>query len=185
MRRFFDGLYEAALGLAALTLTVIAALVTVQVAGRIIDRAALTLGAEPPGIVVTSLAEIGGFLFVGAVFLALPGTFRAGGHVRVTMLARALPGSAARALTLLVLIAALGLALFALWSSGAQALDSWKFNSVSYGMIKIPLLIPQAAMTLGLSIFCIALFDDVITLLRGGTPAFAQAEDTREGPDGH
>ncbi|MGF6859886.1 TRAP-type C4-dicarboxylate transport system permease small subunit [Rhodobacteraceae bacterium MBR-64] len=185
MRRFLDGLYEAALGLAALTLAVIAALVTVQVAGRIIDRAALALGIDPPGIVVTSLAEIGGFLFVGAVFLALPGTFRAGGHVRVTMLARAISGSAARALTFVVLIAALGLALFALWSSGAQALDSWTYGAVSYGMIKIPLLIPQAAMTLGLFIFCIALLDEAITLLGGRNPAFLQAEDAREGPDGH
>jgi TRAP-type C4-dicarboxylate transport system permease small subunit len=184
-RRFFDRLYEVSLALSALALAVIAALVAVQVAGRIIDRAALALGAQPPGVVVTSLAEIGGFLFVGAVFLALPGTLRAGGHVRVTMLARGLRGAPRRALTALVLIAALGITGFALQSSWAQLVDSWAFDAVSYGMIRIPLWIPQAVMTLGLGVFLIALADEVLTILRGGTPAFLAAEDSREGPDGH
>lgn len=184
-RRFLDRLYEAALALSALALAVIAVLVAVQVAGRIIDRAALALGAPAPGITVTSLAEIGGFLFVGAVFLALPGTLRAGGHVRVTMLAQALRGTPRRVLAALVLIAALALTGFALQSSWAQLVDSWMFSAVSYGMIKIPLWIPQAVMTLGLAIFLIALADEVLAILRGATPAFLAAEDSKETPDGH
>lgn len=184
-RRFFDRLYEVSLTLSALALAAIATLVAVQVAGRIIDRAALALGAPAPGIVVTSLAEIGGFLFVGAVFLALPGTLRAGGHVRVTMLARGVRGAARRALTALVLIAAVGMTGFALQSSWAQLVDSWTFDAVSYGMIKIPLWIPQAVMTLGLGVFLVALADEALATLRGATPAFLAAEDSKETPDGH
>ena len=51
--------------------------------------------ADAIGLQVPSLAEIGGFLFVAAAFLALPATLRAAGHVRVTMLAKALPEGAA------------------------------------------------------------------------------------------
>ncbi len=131
------------------------------------------------GFQVPSLAEIGGFLFVGAAFLALPATLRSAGHVRVTMLAQALPPAAARVVTALVLAAALALAVFAAWHAGVQAQDSWAFNSVSFGMVRIPLWIPQGVMTLGLVLFAVALADELVLALRGQTPAFRQAEAAR------
>ncbi|MCU4653232.1 TRAP transporter small permease [Roseibacterium sp. SDUM158016] len=179
MRRALDTLYAAALVASALALVTIAVLVFVQIGGRILDRVILATGGTALGIQVPSLAEIGGFLFVGAAFLALPGTFRAAGHVRVTMLARALPPLLDRGLTVLVLAAALGLASFAAWHSWLQALDSWQFNSVSFGMIPIPLWLPQGVMTVGLAIFAVALLDELLTALRGGTPAFITAERAR------
>ena len=184
MRRALDLVYSAALVASALALVSIAVLVFVQIGGRILDRALLAGGREALGIQVPSLAEIGGFLFVAAAFLALPATLRAAGHVRVTMLARALPAPLARALTLLVLGAALGLAGFATWHSWLQALDSWQFNSVSFGMIRIPLWIPQGAMTLGLGIFAVALLDEFVATARGATPAFLAAEGARGIDDG-
>ncbi len=179
MRRALDLTYAAALAASAIALVTIAVLVFIQILGRILDRALLALGREVIGLQVPSLAEIGGFLFVAAAFLALPATLRAAGHVRVTMLARALPALLAKALTVLVLAAALGLAGFATWHSWLQVLDSWQFNSVSFGMIPIPLWIPQGAMTVGLALFALALADELITALRGKTPAFAAAETGR------
>ncbi|MFQ6547768.1 TRAP transporter small permease [Aestuariibius sp. 2305UL40-4] len=179
MRRALDLTYAAALAASAVALVTIAVLVFVQILGRILDRALLALGQEAIGLQVPSLAEIGGFLFVAAAFLALPGTLRAAGHVRVTMLARALPAPLAKGLTILVLAAALALAGFASWHSWLQVLDSWQFESVSFGMIPIPLWIPQGAMTLGLVLFALALADELLTALRGETPAFAAAESGR------
>ena len=184
MRRLLDRLYGGALMLAALALVAIAILVFIQVSGRLIDRGALALGFARPGISVPSLAEIGGFLFVGAATLALAGTFRRGGHVRVTMLVQMARGRLHRALVLLALAGAAALAAFAAWNSVLQAHDSWAFNSTSFGMVRVPLWIPQGVMALGFVIFLVALVDDLIVALRGD-PSFRRAELERESGHGH
>ena len=186
LRRTLDRLYDAGFVLAALALVAIAALVLVQVAGRVIDRSLIAVGREPVGIAITSLSELGGVLFVGAAFLALAGTLRAGGHVRVTMLTDHLPVSLARPLAGLVLLAALGLCGFALYSAFVQARDSYAFGAVSFGMAGFPLWVPQAVMVAGLALLALALADELVTLLRGQTPASRRAELAKKGgPDGH
>lgn len=177
MRRTLDGLYAAGLLLAAIAMVGIGVLVLLQVAGRVIDRFLVFVGSAPLGLAIPSLAEFGGFLFVAAASLALPATLRAGQHVRVTFLALALrPGPAQRVLETAVLVGAAGLAGFASWHSGLQALDSWQFGSLSYGMIPVPLWIPQGAMTVGLALLLVSLVDELVALLRGDIPAFRQAE---------
>ncbi|MCE0505321.1 MULTISPECIES: TRAP transporter small permease [unclassified Roseivivax] len=176
MRRLLDRIYDLALWLAALTFALIAVLVLAQILGRLTDRAARALALPPPGLTVPSLAEFGAFLFAGAVFLGLAGTLQAGGHVRVKLLITALPETAARWLGAAVAGGAAALAGFATWSSLLQALDSLKFNSVSYGVVPIPLVIPQGVMTLGLALFTLAILDAMVTQIRGGTPAHDAAE---------
>ncbi len=180
MRRMLDRLYDGALWLAALTFALIAVLVLVQILGRLIDRAARVMDLPTPGITIPSLAEFGAFLFAGAVFLGLAGTLQAGGHVRVKLLIRVLPDAAARWLGAAVSLAGAALAGFATWSSALQALDSHQFNSVSYGVVPIPLAVPQGLMTLGLALFAVALVDSAVTLARGGTPAYRAAETRTE-----
>ena len=176
MRSLLDRLYAAALWLSSASFALIAVLVLIQVLGRLADRTARAIGAPPPGITIPSLAEIGGFLFLGGVFLGLAGTFAAGGHVRVTLLTRSLGEGAARWLGVLVAAGGAGLAAFATWSSWLQFVDSIKFNSVSFGMVKVPLAIPQAVMTFGLLLLLIALVDAAVTLARGKEPSFAANE---------
>ncbi|WP_132952277.1 TRAP transporter small permease [Rhodovulum bhavnagarense] len=183
MGRLLDRVFGAALALSALGFVAIALLVLVQVGGRLADRIAPILGAEPPGMAIPSIAEIGGFLFIASVFLGLAGTLRAGGHIRVTLLTGAMPPAMARGLGAGVAALAAGLAGFATWSSAVQAWDSFSFGSVSYGMVKIPLWLPQGVMTLGLALFTLALIEAVVILTRGGTPPHqaaeaAQAEET-------
>jgi len=186
LRRTLDRLYDAGFVLAALALVAIAVLVLVQVAGRVIDRSLIALGREPVGIAITSLSEMGGFLFVGAAFLALAGTLRAGGHVRVTMLTDSLPAPLARALSVPVLLGALGLCGFALYSAVVQARDSYTFDAVSFGMAKFPLWVPQAVMVAGLALLAVAIIDELVSLLRGQTPGYRRAEAAKKGgTDGH
>jgi TRAP-type C4-dicarboxylate transport system permease small subunit len=90
MRKALDALYAGALVGACLAMVAIAALVFLQVGGRVVDRMLTWFGASRIGFAVPSLTEIGGFLFVAAVFLALPATLRAAGHVRVTLALRVL-----------------------------------------------------------------------------------------------
>jgi len=180
MRRALDRLYDIALWVAALTFLLIAVLVLAQIVGRLVGRAGQMFGLPGLGWTIPSLAEFGAFLFASAVFLGLAGTLQAGSHVRVKLLTRSLPDAAARWLSVAVCAAAAGLAGFATWSSALQVLDSLTFNSVSYGTIPIPLALPQAAMTAGLALFCLALIDAGLTRARGDIPAHEAAETHTE-----
>lgn len=179
MRRILDGLYAAALALSCLCMVVIAVLVLAQIGGRVLDRVLVTAGVNPVGFSVPSLTSFGGFLFVASASLALPATLRAGGHVRVTLLAGLGGPVLRRALASLVLLAALALASFAAWHLGAQALDSWRFNSVSFGIVRVPLWIPQGVMTAGFGLLVVAVADELLAILRGQEPGYQQAEATR------
>lgn len=185
LRALLDRLYGAGFVIAAFSLVAIAALVLVQVLGRVIDKTLLAIGQEPIGIAITSLSELGGFLFVGSVFLALAGTLRAGGHVRVTILSHSVPPRFGRLLTVMSLLLAIGLCGFALYSAGLQAWDSWAFHAVSFGMAKFPLWMPQVVMVLGLALFCIALCDELFAVLGGAAAVFQRAEDGKGVQDGH
>jgi TRAP-type C4-dicarboxylate transport system permease small subunit len=184
MRKVLDAVYSTALGLACLSMVAIAGLVLVQILARVLDRMLMTFGASPIGFTIPSLSTFGGFLFVAAATLALPGTLRAGGHVRVSLLLKVGGPWVQRGLSVLVLGVALGLAVFAAWHAGAQALDSWQFNARSFGMIPVPLWIPQGVMTLGFSLLAVAVLDELTTCLRGKDAAYQRAEDAR-GSEGH
>ncbi len=179
MRRILDSVYGGALVASCLAMVAIAALVLVQILGRVVDRALVLAGAAPIGFTIPSLSDFGGFLFVAGATLALPAALRAGGHVRVTLLLELGGARLRRWLDALVLVAALVLAGFATWHLGAQALDSWAFNSVSFGMVRVPLWIPQGVMTLGFALLVVALFDELVVLLAGQDPAFRTAEAAR------
>ncbi|MFO8127510.1 MAG: TRAP transporter small permease subunit [Yoonia sp.] len=157
----------------------IAVLVFLQIIGRIIDRALILSGAEPLGLAIPSLSDFGGFLFVAAATLALPATLRAAGHVRVTLALALLGPRLGAVLTVAVLAVALALAGFAAWHSGVQMWDSVSFNTVSFGMVRVPLWIPQGVMTLGFALLALAVLDELLTALRGATPAFRLAEGKR------
>jgi TRAP-type C4-dicarboxylate transport system permease small subunit len=180
MRKALDGLYAGALAGACLAMATIAALVFIQVLGRMADRVAVWLGIGRFGFAVPSLAEIGGFLFVAAAFMALPYTLRAAGHVRVTLVLRFLNPGVDRWLTAFVLAVAIGLMCFAAWFVGQQTFASFQRGSVSYGLIPIPLWIPQAIMTLGIGIFVVALVDELVATLRGVGAEFRRVERERE-----
>lgn len=184
MRKALDALYGAALVGACLSMILIAALVFVQILGRVADSLAVFAGLPRYGFVIPSLAEIGGFLFVASAFLALPSTLRAAGHVRVTLLLRYFGPRGDRVMTFLVLLGAIALTAFAVWSVWLLTWGSFVRGSLSIGIIAIPLWIPQAVMTLGLVIFGIALVDELVAMLRGGQPAFRLTESQREAAEG-
>lgn len=174
MRKALDALYRWSAVLAALSLVAIAALVVAQVAGRILDGALSLIGVEPFGLLVPSLAEIAGFLLVAASFLALASTLRNADHIRVIILLQQVPQSVARFLEIWVLAVAVALVGYFAWNAGLLTLDSYKFHEVSYGIIPIPLWIPQTAMTAGLAVFLISLLDDLVVTLCGGSPSYLE-----------
>ncbi len=175
MRNALNALYRASTALAACCLVSIAGLVVLQVLGRLLDGVRKAAGLEPLGLLVPSLAEIAGFLLVGASFLALAGTFRNGDHIRVSILLQWAPPILARILNIWAAAVACGLAVFFTWHAGWLAFDSYAYNEVSFGIIPIPLVYPQAVMTTGLLVFSLALLDDLVLALTGKAPSFEAA----------
>jgi TRAP-type C4-dicarboxylate transport system permease small subunit len=179
MRRVLDGIYNTALGAACAAMVLIAVLVMAQILGRLIDRLLMAAGVAPLGLSLPSLSDFGGFLFVAAAMLALPATLRKAGHVRVTLLLGLGGPGLQRAITGFALLVSIGLGAFATWHAAAQAIDSWRFGTTSFGMVPVPLWGPQAVMALGFGLLVLALVDELLTLLRGAVPAFRVAEDSR------
>jgi TRAP-type C4-dicarboxylate transport system permease small subunit len=177
MRSFLDSLYRVSLWLAALCLVGIALLVGAQLAGRIVDGTLRLVGAPVYGFVVLSLAEFAGFLLVGASFFALAGTFKAGAHIRVTMLLSLFGERTRRWMEAGLLAFTAVTAAYVAWYLGRFAYLSFVFDEVSPGVIPAPLWIPQAAMTAGAAVLAVALLDELAIVLRGGRPTYRSAEE--------
>jgi TRAP-type C4-dicarboxylate transport system permease small subunit len=177
MRKFLDTLFQTALWISALCLVMIASMVGLQLAGRLIDILLPLVGLPPVGLVILSLAEIAGYLLAAASFLALAGTLKAGAHIRVTMLLAVLSEKWRHKVELWAFGASAVFAGYMTWQLLLFAWVSWQFNEVSTGVIRVPLAIPQAAMALGALVLTIALVDEFLIVLQHGRPTFRASED--------
>ncbi|MDI5983206.1 TRAP transporter small permease [Halomonas sp. M4R5S39] len=165
MRYRLRPLYDLGGYLAAACLCLICALITAQILGRIIDRLATQVGGDRIGLAIPGLSEISGFLLVGATFLGLAYTFVHGGHIRVTLLIGRLPPAARVFFEAFCLTVALALCLYLAWNLYWLLEDSIAFNETSYGLLSIPLWIPQTAMLAGVVLFCLALLETWLATL--------------------
>ena len=161
MRRALDTLYRLALWASALCLVAIALMVGVQLAARLIDGALALLHLPRTDFVVLSLNEICGYLLAGASFLALAGTLKAGAHIRVTLVLAALGERARRYVELWAFGFAAAAAGYMTGHLANFAWVSFRFHEVSPGVIRVPLVYPQAAMAIGALILTIALVDEL------------------------
>ena len=167
MRRVLDTLYSAAAAVAALCLLAILLLVAAQVGARTLDVLLVAAGISPTRFVVPSLAEIAGFLLAGATFLALADTLAKNVHIRVDLLTARLPDGLRQNVDGVVALLGAGVAGFGAYATGALALKSFSFGDVSYGMVAVPLALPQATLALGLAILTIALVDEAVLAFTG------------------
>lgn len=143
----------------AACLIIICSLITIQVIGRLIDKASASLGFDNVGLVVPGLSEISGFLLVGATFLGLAYTFVNHGHIRVTLLISHLKPKSRVFVEVWCLSLALALCVYLTFYTFRLVEDSWSFNEMSYGMLRIKLWIPQTVMFLGLVLFSLAILE--------------------------
>ncbi|MBB3189043.1 TRAP transporter small permease [Halomonas cerina] len=143
--------------LSATCLVLICTLITAQILGRIIDVLATSVGGERIGLAIPGLAEIAGFLLVGATFLGLAYTFIHGAHIRVTLLIGRLPARYRVFVEVACLSVALALCLYLAFYLYRLLADSIAFGETSYGLLSIPLWLPQSAMLAGIGLFCLAL----------------------------
>ena len=177
MRRALDTLYRAALWASALCLVAIALLVGVQLAARLVDGALALAHLPRTELVILSLNEICGYLLAAASFLALAGTLKAGAHIRVTMVLAALSERTRRYVELWAFGFAAAASAYMTGHLANFAWVSFLFHEVSAGVIRVPLMYPQAAMAIGSLILTIALVDELLIVASRGRPTFRAAED--------
>jgi TRAP-type C4-dicarboxylate transport system permease small subunit len=164
MRKFLDGLYTGSGILAGVFLILIAALTLAQIGGRLLGFAAY------------SYDDFAGFCMAASSFLGLAHTYRRNEHIRVGLLVDRFSGRTRLVLETLCLSATTFLIGFFAWYAAAMVLTSYQIHDVSQGLVAVPLWIPQIGMALGLVIMTIALFEDLIAVLRRGTPSYLVAE---------
>ena len=167
MRSALDRLYALSGAFAAVCLAAVCVVMLAQSLGREV------------GVFVRGADDIAAWLTAAAAFLALGHTFRHGELVRVGLLLEGLTTRSRRAAELCALSVTVVFVGYMLWAVSKFVYESWKFNEVAQGLIKIPIWIPQLAFVLGVLIFFIAVVDDFVAVLQGRKPAYQAAEDER------
>lgn len=173
MRRFLDRIYLGAGWISAFVILAIAILVSAQVMLNFTTR---VLGVPLPST-IPSYADFSGFMLAAATFLAMPYTFRSGGHIKVSLVTSRLSDRMQLWAELSALTLAAALVGFACYFTVALVLESWHFNDVSNGIIPIPLWLPQSVMALGLILLLIAIVDSLVQTYRHGAPVVAASEE--------
>jgi TRAP-type C4-dicarboxylate transport system permease small subunit len=164
MRKLLDSLYTVSGVLAGVFLILIAALSLAQICGRVL------------GFDAYSFDDFAGFCMAASSFLGLAHTYRRNEHIRVGMLVDRLTGNTRRVAESLCLTASSFLIGYFAWFAADMVLTSYQINDMSQGLVAVPLWLPQSGMALGLVIMSIALLEDLVAALSGGTPAYLLAE---------
>ena len=68
---------------------------------------------------------------------------------------------------------------YMLWAVARFVYESWQFNEMAQGLIRIPIWIPQLSFVLGAAIFLVAVLDELVAVLKKHKPAYQVAEEAR------
>jgi TRAP-type C4-dicarboxylate transport system permease small subunit len=166
VRRALDALYLLGGVLGALSLVAIAVLILAGVLARQVGR------------VLPSSDDMTAFAVAGSAMLPLAYTFRHAAHIRVDLVIGRLQGRSRTAMEALVLALALAMVAFFAYATFDGMTDSYEFEEVSQGMLKIPIWLPQLALPIGAGLFALALLDDLVVVLSGGVPSYRGGEGT-------
>jgi len=167
LRRFLDRLYAASGAFAAVCIAAICVMMLAQALGREI------------GVLVRGADDIVAWLCAASAFFALGHTFRNGELVRVGLWLEMLGPRARRGMEVFSLSVAALFVGFMLWSSTRFVYQSWQFDEVAQGLIKLPIWIPQMSLVLGVLILFVAVLDELYSVLRKEIPSYQRAEEAR------
>ncbi|WP_150286829.1 TRAP transporter small permease [Rhabdaerophilum calidifontis] len=165
MRRALDALYACAAFVAAASLVTIALLVLAQVGLR-------ALGSQLP-----SADDFAGFALVATTIVGLAPAYRRNAHIRVGLLIERFPLGypVRRALERGVTAVSALLVGWAAWHTIRFVHESYVYNEINQGLVAVKLWYPQSLMAFGLLVFFVALLDDLVTDLAGGTQSHLAA----------
>jgi len=159
-RRFLDGLYLAGGQLAAACVLAILLLMVYASAGRTLDWR------------VAWVNDVVAWLCAAAAFLGMAYSFRNGDFVRVTLVLESVPARVRRWMEVLSLaVAAVAIGYLGYWAA-RFTYESWEFNDIAGNMVAIPIWIPQMSFVVGALVLVVAVLDECLCVLRGGTPSY-------------
>lgn len=167
MRGALNLVYKTSGLLAGFFLVAIAVLSLAQIVGRL------------AGFAAYSFDEFAGYCMAASSFLGLAWTFRASEHIRMTLVLHHTHGRVRRGMGIGALLAGAFLAGFFAWWTLDMVWTSYELNDVSQGLVPVKLWIPQSGMALGLVVMVVAMLDDLVLALRGGTPSYDEAEQAK------
>lgn len=184
MRKLLDRIYVASAALSATSMAIIAVIVVIQVSFRVINSIYFSISHENLALIFPSSAEFVGFLMVATSFLGLTYTLRKDGHIRVSILLNSISKKTHRIFEFICLSLGTIFTLFILYHAVFFVIDSYVYDELSYGIIAIPLFIPQIFMLLGVFILSIAFLDDLISFIMGRQISYSLVEETEIGSGG-
>ncbi|OQW92539.1 MAG: hypothetical protein BWK79_14420 [Beggiatoa sp. IS2] len=159
-----EWLYRGSAVLAALCLVGIAVLIFAQIIGRLF------------GVIIPSADDFSGYLMAASIFLALPDTFRSGGHIRVTMMIDRLPTTARYWVEILCIATGTLLTGYFAWYIVKMVWESYIFGEVSQGYVPISLWIPQTPLAFGLIVLLIAFLEELWRAIHGQPVRYDQGQ---------
>ena len=154
--KFIHTLYRLSAVLSAMFLAGIGLLILAQIVTRL-------AGSQIP-----SADDFAAWSMAASVFLALPATFMANGHIRVTIIFNAFGPVVKRVLDVISTVIAVAVLAWGTWYVGEYVYESYIYHDVSQGIVAVPLWIPQCAMLVGVLLMTVALIEHLITLITGG-----------------
>ncbi|MDP3414710.1 TRAP transporter small permease [Falsiroseomonas sp.] len=165
LRRGLDLLYLAGGIAGAITLASIGIIIALQVIGRQF------------GVSLDGADDLTAFAVASSALLPLAYAFRNGAHIRVDLIIGHVKGAARTGMETLALVLSTGLAGFLAYAVADLAYDSWQFEDVAQGTVPWLLWVPQSACAVGCTLFALALLDDLVVHLAGGTPSYRRAAE--------
>lgn len=184
MRKILNGLYRVSAILSALSMVSIATIVVIQVAFRIVNSVYFSLTDENLGLLFPSSAEFVGYLMVATSFLGLAYTLRKDGHIRVSILLNNVPPKLYSVFEFICLSLGTVFMGFIFYHTVLFVYDSYVYDEVSYGIIAVPLFIPQLFMLFGIGVLFVAFLDDFIYQMRGVELSYQDAAEAEIGSGG-
>lgn len=167
MRRLLTLLYTASGWVAALFLVAIFAIILVQIGLDLTNRIVLQLFGRSISLMIPSYAEFASYLLAAAMFLGFATALNHGTHVRVTLALRTMSPAVRRAAEFAAAGIGTSAAAFFAFRATIMVHESWLYEDMSYGLIVIPMWIPQAPMALGLIVLTIAFLDRLAGVATG------------------
>lgn len=132
------------------------------------------------GYLLPGTEDIASFSMVGLAFLGLPSVYIAGIHIRVETVYSRLSNAKKRFINIFCVTLGILICLGMIYFSLSMVWDSYRFGDTSFGLLPIPLWIPQIVIPLGLTLLMLAFLDDLIALLSGGLASFQLAAETED-----
>lgn len=181
LRAVLDTGYRVCGWLSALFVILILAVVLGQVLLNIVSSLLEQTTGKTVGLLIPSYSDLSGFFLAAATFFGMAYTFRAGGHIRVTLFISRLPARIRHVSEIFCLSIALLAAFLVSFEAVHLTHESWVFGDSSYGLLAIPIWIPQASFALGSIAFTISIADALLTTLAGDPFGESTSTQTAKG----